>query len=46
MGTKLKFSSTFYPQIDGKIEVMNRILGNFLRRLIGNKPSNWEKVLA
>ena len=46
MGTELKFSSTFHPQIDGYIEVVNRSLGNFLRCLVGNKPCNWEMVLA
>ena len=25
---------------------MNKILGNLLRYLVGNKPSNWEMVLA
>ena len=25
---------------------MNRSLGNLLRYLVGNKPSNWEMVLA
>ena len=25
---------------------MNRSLGNFLRCLVGNNPSNWEIVLA
>ena len=46
MGTKLNFSSTFHLQIDGQIEVVNRSLGNLLRCLVGNKPSNWEMVLA
>ena len=46
MGTELKFSSTFHLQIDGKIEVVNRSLGNLLRCLVGNKPSNREMVLA
>ena len=46
MGTELKFSSTFHPQIDGWIEFVNRSLGNFLRCLVGNKPCNWEMVLA
>jgi hypothetical protein len=52
MGTELKssstfqFSSTFHPQIDGQIEVGNRSLGNFMTCLVGNKPSNWEMVLA
>ena len=35
-----------HPQTNGKIEVLNRSLGNLLRCLIGNKPSNWEMVLA
>ena len=46
MGTELKFGSTFYPQTDGQTEVVNRSLGNFLRCLVGDKPSNWEAVLA
>ena len=46
MGTELKFSSIFHPQIDQQIEVVNRSLGNLLQYLVGNKPSNWEMVLA
>ena len=46
MGIELKFSSTFHPQTDGQTEVLNRSLGNLLRCLVGNKPSNWEMVLA
>ena len=46
MGTELKFSSTFHPQTDGQTEVVNRSLDNLLRCLVGNKPSNWEMVLA
>ena len=40
MGTQLKFSSTFHPQIDGEAEVVYRSLGNLLRCLVGNKPNN------
>ena len=43
---ELKFSSTFHPQTDGKTEVVNRSLGNFLRCLVGDNPSNWEIALA
>ena len=46
MGTELKFSSTFHPQTDGQTKVVNRSLGNLLRCLVGNKPRNWEMVLA
>ena len=46
MDIELNFSSTFHPQTDGHTEVVNRSLGNLLRCLVGNKPSNWEMVLA
>ena len=46
MGIKLKFSSTFHLQTDDQTEVVNRSLCNLLRCLVGNKPSNWEMVLA
>ena len=46
LNTELKFSSTFYPQIDGQTEVVNRYLGKFLRYLVGDMPTNWDLVLA
>ena len=46
MDIELKFSSIFHPQTDGQTEVVNRSLGNLLRCLFGNKPSNWDMVLV
>ena len=38
LDTKLQFSSTYHPQIDGQTEMVNRSLGNLLRCLMADKP--------
>jgi hypothetical protein len=38
LGTKLNFSSTYHPRSDGQTEIVNRILGNMLRSLVGENP--------
>ena len=46
LGTKLTFSSTYHPQMDGQTEVVNQSLGNILRSLTSEKPKKWDHVLA
>ena len=45
LGTKLKFSTAFHPQIDGQNEVVNRNLGNLLWCLVGEANRNWDSIL-
>ena len=43
---KLQDSSSYHPQIYGKMEVVNKILGNLLWSFIGENPKRWDLVLA
>ena len=45
LNTKLKFSSTFHPQIDGHTEVLNRSLGDLLCYLVGEHVTSWDHIL-
>jgi hypothetical protein len=45
MGINLSFSSTYHPQIDGQIKVMNRSLGNLLRSLVIEHNNQWDQIL-
>ena len=44
MGTLLKFSTAYHPQIDGQTKVVNKSLGNLLRCLVGEHPGNWDLI--
>jgi hypothetical protein len=39
------FSSTYHPQTDGQIEVVNRSLGDLLRSLVTEHHSSWDSIL-
>jgi hypothetical protein len=45
MGTKVKFNSSYHPQIDWKTEVVNQSLGNLLRSIVEEKPNQWDSNL-
>lgn len=38
IGTELQFSSSYHPQMDGQIEVVNPSLGDMVKCLAGEKP--------
>ena len=45
LGTKLLFSATCHPQIDGHTEVVNRTLSTLLRAIIKKIIKTWENYL-
>jgi len=45
LGTKLKYSTTCHPQMDGQTEVINRTLGALLRALIKSHSKAWDLLL-
>jgi hypothetical protein len=45
LGTKLLFSTTCHPQMDGKTEVVNRTLSTMLRAVLDKNLKLWEDCL-
>jgi hypothetical protein len=43
--TKLVFSKTYHPQTDGKIEMVNQVVGDILRMHVMHQPKKWEDYL-
>jgi len=46
LGTHLKFSTSYHPQMDGQIKVTNRTLGTLLRVLVKKNVKRWDGLLS
>lgn len=45
-GIKLKMSTSRHPQTDGGAEIMNRMIGNYLRCYCARNQRNWDDLLT
>jgi len=44
-GTTLKLSTSYHPQIDGQIEIVNKAVENYLSCFTQDSPKNWSSWL-
>jgi hypothetical protein len=44
-GTNLNLNTTYHPELDGKIERTNIIIGDMLRMYVMEQPSKWEDYI-
>jgi hypothetical protein len=44
-GTKLRMSTAYHPQSDGQTEIVNKVLQQYLRCFVHNKPKQWGQYL-
>jgi hypothetical protein len=45
VGTELTPSTSYHPQIDGQIEIMNKWIEGYLCNYVSNKQKAWVKWL-
>jgi hypothetical protein len=46
LGSDFLYNSVYHPQMNDHTEVVNKSLGNLLRSLSGENPSQWDLALA
>ena len=46
IGTQLRMSAAFHPQIDGETKRVNRVLEDMLRMYVNEKQTNWIDCLS
>ena len=45
LGFRHKKSTPYYPQANGQVEAINKVLKMMLRRMVGDHKSNWRHIL-
>ena len=45
LGTKLNFSTSYHPQIDGQTKRVNQVLEDMIHMYVMDKPTKWEDYL-
>ena len=45
LGYKQKHSSSYYPQLNGQVEAMNKLVKSILQGTIAQRKSNWHIML-
>jgi hypothetical protein len=45
LGTNLSFSSSYHPETDGQMEVVNKSLGDLVRSLVIEHHNQWDRIL-
>jgi hypothetical protein len=45
LGLRHENSTPYYPQANGQVEAINKVLTTMLRRMVGIHKSNWHTML-